>query len=96
MASGAHEFAHESLQDRESIVKYLAALAEGLGKGRLTLSSNGEQIALETPALVKFDVQAKQKRNRAQITLKLSWKHARVVKELRVEPLVIDTPGAHG
>jgi amphi-Trp domain-containing protein len=93
MASEGQEFAHESLQDRESIVKYLAALGEGLEKGQLTLMSNGERIALEAPALVKFDVQAKQRRSRSQLVLKLSWKTRKDTKELRVEPLLIDTSG---
>lgn len=90
MAEHVREFSHESLQDRDSIVKYLGALAEGLQKGKLMLASNGEQLSLETPNLVRFDVEAKQKRSRAQLTLKLSWKTAKALKELRVEPLMIE------
>jgi amphi-Trp domain-containing protein len=90
MASDDREFAHESLQDRETIVKYLGAIAEGLEKGRLLLATNGEQFALETPVLLRFDVQAKQKRDRAQLMLRLSWKNRKQGAKLRVEPLTID------
>lgn len=90
MPDDAKEFTHESLQDRESIVKYLSALCACLQEGKLMLSSNGERLSLETPQLVKFDVQAKQKRDRAQLVLKLSWKAPKSGKKLRVEPLKID------
>jgi amphi-Trp domain-containing protein len=93
MASEDREFAHESLQDRETIVKYLGAIAEGLEKGRLLLATNGEQFALDTPGLLRFDVQAKQKRDRAQLTLRLSWKNRKGGAKLRVESLVIDADG---
>jgi len=89
MASEEKEFNHESIQDRDSIVRYLSALGEGLRSGKLQLSSNGQQLSLETPALVKFDVEAKQKRNRAQLVLRISWKHSKSTRELRVEPLSI-------
>ena len=91
MASEDREFEYESLQDRETIVRYLGAIAEGLEKGRLLLATNGEQFALDAPGLLRFDVQAKQKRDRAQLSLRLSWKNHKAARELRVEPLTIDT-----
>jgi amphi-Trp domain-containing protein len=90
MASEERGFEHESLQDRESIVKYLAAVGEGIAQGKLTLTSNGDRLFLEAPSLVKFDIQAKQKRSRTQLVLKLSWKSDREGKELKVEPLSIE------
>lgn len=94
MAEAEQDFTHESLQDRESIVRYLEALGEGFQQGKLLLSCNGEQFVLETPELVKFDVRAKQKRSRAELTLKLSWKsEKRKGKELRVESLQIEPNG---
>ncbi len=89
MADSDQEFSHESLQDRDSIVRYLSALGEGLQQGKLLLACNGQSFTLDTPALVKFDVEAKQKRNRAQLTLKMSWKRSDGGKQLRVEPLTI-------
>ncbi|MCO6438655.1 MAG: amphi-Trp domain-containing protein [Phycisphaerae bacterium] len=91
MADDGKEFAHESLQDRASIVRYLTALGEGIQQGKLLLASDGDQFVLQPPALVKFDVRAKQKRTRAEIVLKLSWKdHPRKGRPLRVESLDAD------
>lgn len=90
------DFSHESVQDRDSIVKYLAALAEGIQQGKLLLASNGERLSLETANLVKLDVQARQKRDRGQLVLKMSWKHPRGGHDLRVEPLRIETDQADG
>jgi len=91
MASSEYqEFEHESLQDRRSIVEYLAALGEGFRQGKLSLSRNGETVVLATPDLLRFDVQAKQKRDRAQLVVKMSWKTDTTGKKLRVEPLEIE------
>ena len=90
MASESREFEHESLQDRQSIVAYFAALGEGFKQGTLSLSRNGEAVVLATPDLVRFDVQAKQKRDRAQLIVKISWKNQKKGKTLRVEPLQIE------
>lgn len=88
MASHSKDFSHESLQDRESIIKYFKALGEGFHKGQLMLACNGEQFALEPPSLMTFDVRAKQKSDEAQIVLKITWKCTKE-KALRVEPLTI-------
>ena len=95
MASQNKDFSHESLQDRESIIKYFKALGEGFQKGQLTLASNGEQFALEPPSLMTFDVRAKQKSDESQIVLKITWKRTKE-KELRVEPLTIEGQSAEG
>ncbi|NOT02468.1 MAG: amphi-Trp domain-containing protein [Phycisphaerales bacterium] len=90
MAADEQEFTHESYQDRESIARYLTALREGLQNGKLLLASNGERFALEPATLVKFDVEARQNRERARLVLKLSWKRQKPGRQLRVEPLLID------
>lgn len=89
MPSDDAEFTHESLQDRESIIRYLAALGEAFQQGRLQLTRDSDKIVLDTPALIKFDLRAKQKGGAAQIVLKFSWKKQKKNKTLRVEPLII-------
>jgi len=93
MPEDNREFTHESLQDRESIVKYFSALGEGLGRGKLLLICNGEQLTLEPGLMMKFEISAKQKRNRSQVVLKMSWKHDRNERVLKVEPLEIEPRG---
>ncbi len=87
MADETREFSHESLQDRESILEYLAALGEGLEKGRLKLTSGDNEFVLDAPSLVKLDVRAKQKRERVEIVVRISWKNPRKTEEFKVEPM---------
>jgi amphi-Trp domain-containing protein len=87
MAEEMQEFTHESLQDRESILRYLEALGEGFEQGKLKLTSGGQDFVLEAPALVKLDVRAKQKRSRVEVVVKISWKHRKHHEEFKVEAL---------
>jgi len=89
MPDDRKEFEHESIQDRESLVRYLHALSDGIQQGYFMLSSNGSEFTLNPPSLVKFDVQAKHNSRRSQIVLRLSWKNPKRTKQLRVEPLEI-------
>lgn len=68
------EFKHESLQDRQTIVRYLHALSEGFANGSIKLGQEEEQIILVPNGLLKLDVKAKQKDERCKLTLKISWK----------------------
>jgi len=43
MGYSDEEFKHESLQDRETIVKYLTALGEGFKDGKILLGSKKNQ-----------------------------------------------------
>jgi amphi-Trp domain-containing protein len=68
------EFQHESLQDRESILIYLKALAEGFSSGLITFTDKDGEISLAPGGLVNFEVRANRKRDRVVLSLKLSWK----------------------
>lgn len=68
------EFNHESLQDRDSIVRYLAALSDGIKSGRLTLGHNGDTVVLHPSGLLKLDVKARTKDDRIKLSFKISWK----------------------
>jgi amphi-Trp domain-containing protein len=70
------DFQHESLQDRESILAYLNALAEGFSSGSITFSDKDGEINLSPAGLVNLEVRANRKRDRVSLTVKLSWKDA--------------------
>lgn len=91
MAKDDKEFIHESLQDTESIINYLNALGEGFQHGKLLLTRDSEEFVLETPKLLKFDLRAKEKSDAGQIVIKISWKKQKKGKDLKVEPLVIES-----
>lgn len=91
MAESPKAFEHESLQDRDSILRYLHAIGEAIQQGKVSLASNSTKFVLETPPLLKFDVRARQKSDSAQIVLKISWKKPKKGSGLHVEPLVIES-----
>ena len=90
--SRKNEFVHESFQDRESIVRYLNSLVECFGQGRLQLCSGSDEMVIEIPGLVKFDVRAKQKHDRTQVVLKMTWKNRSAGRDLQVRPSTPQEP----
>lgn len=68
------EFRHESLQDRESIVRYLNALSQGIASGQLTLGTREENLVLHPSGLLKLSVKARGKDERTKLVFKISWK----------------------
>jgi len=68
------EFEHESLQDRDSLAQYLQTVTQGFQDGRLSVSSRGEDIALEPRGLIQFELRASQRSDRGRLTLRFTWK----------------------
>lgn len=89
--SNEEKFEFESLQDSKSIKSFLESLTEGLERGRIELSTNGEEILLTPQSLLRFKVKAKRKKGESQIALKISWKNAIRDKLAEGAPLVIST-----
>jgi amphi-Trp domain-containing protein len=87
----AGEFTHESLQDGESIGKYLEALAQGLRTGRLEFSSGSRHIELEPTGLLQLAVDARRKEGEARITVEVQWKED-TRRRRRQTPLRIKVP----
>jgi len=90
MAPPKNEFKHESLQDSESIVKYLQAIGEGFTNGHLRLANGDSPIVLEPSGMLKFDVRAKRKDGRMKLVLKITWseeeEEAPVERALKIDP----------
>jgi amphi-Trp domain-containing protein len=89
MAKQTGEFKHESLQDRETIVKYLNAISEGIRNGHLVLANGDEPIMLEPSGLLRLDLKAKRKEGLMKLSLKISWKEEEEVPNLETKPLII-------
>lgn len=73
MKQNKKNFRHESLQDQQSILKILAALTEGLEKGKLVLSDENDEIILSPQGLLQLKFSAVQEDNRHSFSLKVSW-----------------------
>jgi amphi-Trp domain-containing protein len=68
------KFFFESIQDPRSLRDYLQSLMDGLEKGRIVLSTGGDELTLTPPDLLKLTLKAKRKAPTSKLVLKLSWK----------------------
>lgn len=84
------DFKHESMQDCETIVKYLSALGDGFENARLVLNSEEGAIILEPRGLLKVNVKARKKGERVKLSIKLSWREPEDDSTSRT-PLRIDS-----
>ncbi|MDJ0807428.1 MAG: amphi-Trp domain-containing protein [Gammaproteobacteria bacterium] len=73
MKQGKRSFRHESLQDGKSIQAILKAVSQGLGKGKLTLSDEDDEMLLEPEGLLHLKLTANQEENRHRINLRITW-----------------------
>ena len=90
--SSEKEFQYESLQDNQSIVKYLNALADGFSKGELAFKKSNENFILNPDGLIQLEIKAQRKTSKSKLSIKFSWKEGALAKE-KHETLVIDAKG---
>jgi len=84
------KFRHESLQDKDSIGKYLNALSDGFLSGRLQFSWKDKQLALEPQGLIKFDVETRKTDGEVRLVLRFRWEQAPESSMFEDGPLVIE------
>jgi len=87
--SSDDRFKHESLQDQESIVRYLQALCDGFQSGALLFASDNQRLVLKPQGLVALEVEAKKKNNEIKLGIKIRWTEEPNGEELTMKPLVI-------
>ena len=78
------EFRYESLQDTNTIVRYLNVISEGIENGCLLFEANQKEVVFKPQGLLKLDIKAKQKERKAKLDIKISWsinKHGKHDKE---------------
>lgn len=68
------DLVHEALQDRETVARYLHAIADGLASGTLRLASDQYELELHPQALIGFELNAHRDRGKARIRLRLTWR----------------------
>ncbi len=91
MGKTAEEFTHQSIQDTESIVRYLNTLGQGIEKGRLLFCSGKDELVLKPNGLLKLGLKAKRKNGTTKISMRIVWKEGQTPKPSD-EPLVITSP----
>jgi amphi-Trp domain-containing protein len=70
----AGKFVFDSFQDKDTIENYFRALMDGINKGKIILSTDGEEIELHPNDLLRFSVKVKKKGGESSLSVKLSWK----------------------
>ncbi|MFH1135633.1 MAG: amphi-Trp domain-containing protein [Pseudomonadota bacterium] len=85
-------FKHESLEDSESITKYLGALQDGFHNGSLVFSTDDRRFVIKPAGLINMEIDAKKKGEKVKITLRFRWNEAPgepepKPKTLSIEPL---------
>jgi len=68
------EFQHESIQDRDTIIKYLNTFSEGFRKGEIEFRAGSDEILIRPDGLIQMEVKAKSAGRKSKLTLKFSWK----------------------
>ena len=91
MAKDKRQFEHESLEDSRSVVEYLKAVTEGLSNGGVRFRDKEGEFTLQMDGLVDFEIRATRKRNKAQLTLKITSKDRDKAGDSSAGPLEIDT-----
>lgn len=67
------QFKHESLEDRNSVLKYLNAIKNGIEQGRLTLGSDDQLLIFEPKKRMRFEVSVKRHHARVTMNVDISW-----------------------
>ena len=91
MPQTTNEFKHESLQDCQSIVKYLEAIKDGFERGKLTLANgDNREMILEPAGLLNLELKARHKDGRYKLSLKINWKEKEETPDVDTKPLTIE------
>ena len=75
-------FEYDSIQDVQSIRKFLQTLNKGFENGKIVLSSDKDEVVLRPQNLLKFAIKAKKKGNKCKLSLKMSWKEVKIADSL--------------
>lgn len=67
-------FKYESVQDVETLRRYLEAVTAGFASGELRFSSREGEVILHPAGMVGFYVEAKSMGGRMKLHLKFSWR----------------------
>jgi amphi-Trp domain-containing protein len=67
-------FKYESVQDTDTLRRYLEALTSGFAAGDIRFSSRDGEVAMHPRGMIGFLVEAKSSGGRMKLHLKFSWR----------------------
>ena len=89
MSGSTDRFKHESLEDTDSIVKYMEALRDGLQKRALRFQADEKSLEVKPNGLINLELEARRKGHDIKLTIKLRWSETSPVEEAKSKSLKI-------
>ncbi len=67
------KFSYDSIQDVNSVRRYLKSLIRSIDEGKITLTSEEDSIDLKIRNLLHFSIEARKKGRKNRLTLEMRW-----------------------
>ena len=67
----------EETMELAKVITTLEDVLESLRGGSLTVTRGGESVTLTPPGVVNLELEASQKKDKAKLTIELTWKNAK-------------------
>lgn len=90
MKRDKYSFLHESIQDARTIEHLLESVSRGLGKGKLVLSDEDDEIVLKPQGLLNLKVSACQEEGSNRVNIRITWQSEQKLKKRRKRLTVSD------
>ena len=81
-------FRHESLQGTDSIRDLLAAITDGIEKGKLSFSDGDGEILMEPKGLLRLKLTAARQDDLNRVNIRISWQSENRPKK-KAKPLTV-------
>jgi len=79
--SSREDFNFESLQDSQSIGRYLEELVDGFKSGKIELVHEDSSLELNPEGLLRLDIKAGRKKDKQSLRIKITWREKTEDKE---------------
>lgn len=67
------KFNFKSIQDAESVKRYLESLINAIENKKIKLSSESQEVELNLADLFRFSIRVKKRERENKITIKIAW-----------------------
>ncbi len=85
------KFNFESLQDAESVKRYLKALIKAIENRKIILASESQELELNVPELFRIAIRGKKKDMENKVTIKMAWNEEQSQDEKPDSSMIIAT-----
>ncbi len=83
-AVSKNEVKIEALMDLRKVADYLESILKGIRSGKIIIQTSDEMVTVRPEAMVEFELEAVQKKDREKIEIKIAWDRTPEPGELRI------------